>query len=320
MTDEVFVHIDAISGRIGNGGFVMLTQLAHELSRMGFMVNVFDHLNRLPKANWEWLSDTETNFGIAQFESVLEEKDTKIWSGWLDVLLDDNCELIGGIDSRRICYWSGELMRNNLHKAREFINKHLKRIAITNATLQPYYERVFDGEIIPLDNWIRRDLFSPEYRDEIVAWPRLSGTVAYQSDNFVFSIKEDLEALGMKIGLAEGTQSQVACRMLGADYYIQWNRFSDAISMFEGETFGLSLFEAMACGCVPIARWHQGIDFLRGYIPMVWEIESIPKYIQVLEDDPGMKEQIRRHSRAIIETGFRFDQRRQDAITRMMEQ
>jgi glycosyltransferase involved in cell wall biosynthesis len=77
--------------------------------------------------------------------------------------------------------------------------------------------------------------------------------------------------------------------------------------MFQGETTGTSLFEAMACGCVCVARRHEGNKFLESVIPLVNREKDIAPIIKRLRASPKERDQIRNKSFAVVEQRFRLN-------------
>lgn len=55
LSKTVFVHIAAGGTHLGNGGFLMLTNLANELAAMGYETFVFDQEDRLKWEDFSWL-------------------------------------------------------------------------------------------------------------------------------------------------------------------------------------------------------------------------------------------------------------------------
>ncbi len=324
---KVYVHIDGISGRIGNGGFLMLVQLAQELSRMGYKVGVFDHLDRLQWHQFSWLSIPKYNFEIVPFDQV-SQSNAPIVTSWISAILPTT------LDPGRICYWDqSELLRDGMDEVRSFVFENCDKIAINNQHLEHLYRKVgYPGQILHLDNWVRSDLFyyEPEIKQRMVGC---------QSDNRVFSIQgaleQSLEPVTVDdsyiefgapgVLLCEGTQAQVAEKMRRCDIFVFWNRHADCFNEvgLRGEVFGLSLFEAMASGCVCIARHHDGIDFLSGTIPMTASIDRLLNAVANCRDGAGVpgrdfEGRVRSNSLALIESEYRWDDRRRSVIEELL--
>jgi len=317
MAKEIIVHADAIGARIGNGGFVMLNLLARELVSMGYMVAVFDHLDRLAPRQFDWLDMADgygKGFFVCPFQYVIEMTTAPIITGWLSALME-NGKLLPGLDVERIRYWGGGILRDGKEAERELVIDHMPKIATVNGSLEWCYRKIgYDGEIIHLDNWIR-----DEFQSDASA--RQPGLVGSQSDNFVYSIEGNLRDMGLDVQVCEGSQLAVASAMRKCDYFVQWNRHYDCFEEVGliGETFGMSLFEAMASGCIPIARWHQGIHFASGKIPMVHKLTDIKPLIDAYESDQRVKVDVRRTATEFINREYRFDDRRRQALERLLE-
>ena len=87
----------------------------------------------------------------------------------------------------------------------------------------------------------------------------------------------------------------------------------------EGETFGLSLYEAMASGCACVAIEHEGNRHLRGTIPLVEGLDEALETIEGLQADEAGKEQVRRNGLGLVNTQYRFDVCRQRAVSRLLK-
>jgi len=75
----------------------------------------------------------------------------------------------------------------------------------------------------------------------------------------------------------------------------------------------------MACGCVCIARKHEGIKFLNGIIPLVENMQEAKEILTQLINNKEEKEEIRNKSLTFIEKNYRFDEERKNAILRWLE-
>jgi hypothetical protein len=310
---RIFVHLDAYGARLGNGGFKTLTQLADELARLGYETYVFDQRDRLKKNHFAWLSWLEPGrFGLASVQSI--RPGDVVVSSWISALLERG-RLVAGIRPEQIRYWDkGELFHVYLKGVKEFVFQHCPKIAINNGELEPYHRRLgYEGDILHLDNWLRPDLFRTAGR----FWERhkQSGTIGYQMDR---RRKGPYQYLVQRFGqnrviLCHGDQRTVAGKMQQADLFLAFDRLVD-MGLFQGQTFGLSLFEAMACGCACVARRHAGVAFLESEIPLVDDLEEAGDVIERLCADAAEKRTVRFAGLETIKQRYRFDERREEVV------
>lgn len=303
---RIFVHLDAGSACIGNGGFLMLTQLAKELAGMGYEVYVFDLEDRLNWFQFVWLSHRTFGFDIASFDSI-GVGDVVITS-WVNALLDDSGELVRGLSPEQIRVWcQDELLRvgEEFDKSRAFVDKYVDTIAINNGEIKDEYRAVGIDDVIVLDNWIR-SLFRP--REQVI-----DGGIGYQSDNGVWVGFEELreQLYSTYLIICEGTQEEVAYLMGLSDKYICFNRFKEYIH-FSGEGFGLSTYEAMACGCAVVSRGHRGNQHLEDTIILVDSIQGVIDALNSMSRNQMLD--IRSKSLALIEERYRWDGVREQAV------
>jgi hypothetical protein len=311
MAYDVFVHMDASGVSVGNGGFVMLSQLAQELGKMGYNVGVFDQRNRLEPEMTRWLSIEKEEFSIVDVESMTSGT-APVISGWLAPIVS---EIISYIGVDRLRYWcNDEILRESQYNSRAIVLQLMDKIAINNKYLESIYRNDlgYRGEIVFLDNWVRSDHF---HRDETVE--RREGSIGYQHDwnhEVVLPYLGDSE----NIVWCTGYQKTVAEKMRQSDFFVFWNRHKDCYSVpLEGETFGLSLFEAMACGCLCLSRGHGGNRFLDGTVHLADDPKEIPSVLSSVK--PGRsKERIRARQWGLIEDRYRWDERRKNAVRRLL--
>jgi len=299
-TVKVFVHLDATGARFGNGGFSMLVQFAQGASHLGYNVFVFDHQDLLERKQFEWLSWPRFHFDIARFEAITP--DDVVVTSWLNVLLNDDAELIDGLEPYQIRVWDqGELLRigeDGFDRTRQFVSKYLDVIAINNADMVDWYRNVRVERVIFLENWLRSSLFVPPRK-------KAEGTVGFQTDNFSgFGLQELVNSLGTeRIIMCHGNQDDVASRMRASDFFVFYNRFPNCMP-FDGEVFGLSLYEAMACGCICIARRHEGNKHLEDTIALIDSIDEVKPIIDGMDDKE--KKERRLKSMSFVENRHRF--------------
>lgn len=311
LNERVFVHIDAKGTGLGNGGFVMLTQFANALAGLGYRVSVFDHQNRLSWHQFDWLGLSSTDFSISSIDDVLASREGLIVSSWITPLLPIFERRISEPDGQdflqRIRYWcQEELLTKWAGPARAFCRR-LGKIAINNGTLEQYYRAFGFNRVIHLWNWVRSDIFTYNGEQKVI------NTVGIQPDWDMFASRFLAQVLepGALI-LCTGSQPQVAARMLLSDFFVFWNR--DHLGLFTGETIGMSLYEAMACGCVPVAIEHDGNKYLKGIVPLFDSLTDAVMAIKELMIDIPRKEEIRFACFEFINKKFRFDQSRIEAI------
>lgn len=304
---EIAVHIDAVGARLANGGFVMLTQMALALQRMGYQVGVFDVEDRLTSDKFDWLS-LEKVPEIIPYERALEDGE-RVVTGWMQALMTKDGRLYPELDLERLRVWDGELLRDGADAVRE-IAWRMPKIAIVNRGLYHHYgELGYRGKIVPIENWIRDDLF-------VYSSARRSPClVGYQTDNNVYDVSAKFKA-NFDFLLCEGTQAQVADKMQCCDFFVSYNRHFDCFQKIglKGETFNLSAFEAMACGCITLMRWNDAWADTK-YLLMYRELDKI---IDVIKKFPYLgedwKEDRRQDQLALIQSRFRFDHERRAAI------
>lgn len=320
---RIYVHIDSSGAYLGNGGLLMLTCLARELCSQRLRVSVFDSEDKLTWDEFEWLSLNSLDFDIVSLEEALEDTASLIVTSWISPLLSSFQHSFLGIRRwrkntlRRVRYWcQSELLRTNSRMACEAVRRTNRTIAINNQYLRSYYRDLGFESPIVLENWIRSDLFVHE--------PSLSNrenTIGFQSDRGRnYMIYEALEKAfpEQAMILCEGTQQEVAEAMRAADIFVYWNSPSEFISLFQGETFGMSLFEAMACGCACIARKHEGNRFLQDQIVLASSLGELIDHIQSFIDEEDLKETCRRNGLELIAKRYRFDDHRRLALKNLL--
>ena len=297
---EIFVHIDAMGATFGNGGFRGLVHFAQALGEMGYDVKVFDQENRLKEKSFGWLSFPGRDFKIVPVIDVVKGTGVIVTS-WLNVLMHGP-KLMLKVDKERIRYReSSELVRDGFPFVRAFARDICKKISINNRSLVHHYNRLGFMKIISLEPYFRKELFYQERKSKV------PGLVGHQSDNRRRNVYGYIKKHFGTVVRCEGTQAQVAKRMRQCDYFVFWNRMPGCIKIFQGETTGTSLFEAMACGCVCVARRHEGNKFLEGIIPLVNREKDIAPIIKKLIGNPAERDKIRVKSFAAIESRFRLD-------------
>jgi glycosyltransferase involved in cell wall biosynthesis len=284
----------------GNGGFRGLIHFADALGKMGYDVKVFDHRDRMTAKSFGWLSMPDRHFKIVPVLDVVKGTGPIVTS-WLNVLMDGP-RLMLKVDPERIKYReSSELVRDGFPFVRAWVQSRCEKISINNRSLSHHYNKLGFLKILPLEPYFRKELFFVEKRAKV------EGLVGHQSDNRRRDVYRTIRRHFGTAVRCEGTQAQVAKRMRQCDYFVFWNRIPGCITMFQGETTGTSLFEAMACGCVCVARRHEGNKFLESVIPLVNREKDIAPIIKRLRASPKERDQIRNKSFAVVEQRFRLN-------------
>lgn len=289
----VYIHADAAGTYQGNGGFICLNELGFRLGQMGYTVAWFDHADRLRPEMWNW-----TGYAVPEIVSwydvlhgVAPVVTTWLYS-WLDAL-QQQPDLWP-----RLRYWcSGELLRADpIHDAaRAFVREHIQVIAINNPALTEAYE---DLEIYQHWNWTNwvRDLFHEDVAR------RESGLIGFQTDT-----PNGLEGIN-----CVGTQADVAAAMRRCDLFFSWNMLWPLVCG-AGESFGLSLYEAMVSGCACVTRAHCGNTAVAGYVFRAETLEQAYDRLAQMRTDRDVRERDRRQQRHFIQR-YRFDGARARAI------
>lgn len=303
----------------------MLTNLTNELAAMGYETFVFDEEDRLKWEDFSWLCFRDYKFKIAPVDFVFSqaEHDYVIVSSWLKPLLPrlrrrilsisiPNMEVV-----THLRYWcQSELLRHSFKDSRRCCLNYLSKIAINNRYLEQYYRSMGFSNIIYLENWVRSDLFRID--DESIS-KKIPNSIGHQPDGSYQTYCILKSHFGENnVVLCEGNQYEVSEKMKMSDFYVFFNRPSPYIRIFKGEVFGLSLFEAMACGCVCVAIEHEGNKFLRSTIPLVQNISEAIECIKALMDDSLKKEKIRKASLQLVEDRFRFSDDRRKSIVELL--
>jgi glycosyltransferase involved in cell wall biosynthesis len=201
-----------------------------------------------------------------------------------------------------------------MDEARAFVFENCDKIAINNRHLEPFYRKIgYSGKILHLDNWVRSDLFLPNGDD------RRDGLIGYQSDNRAYSILDSLQEVGEVLS-CEGAQAQVASAMKRCGLFAFWNRHADCFKEvgLQGETFGLSLFEAMACGCAVIARRHDGVADILPAPFMFNDLGNAIKALESLVHHPDSCDALGYEASKLIEFQYRWDDRRRSAVEELL--
>lgn len=310
MTRRVYIHLDAMGAYLGNGGFLALTALAGQLRDAGYTVAVFDARDRLQPGAFAWL-DIERPPAIARLATVLAD-DAPILTSWLRGWLDTVEETPDCWS--RLRYWChDELLRTDSGAARAFVRLHLPGFAVTNLHLVQHYWQLDLAPSMELPLWVA-DRFYPD--DDA----RVPGRIGYQPDRGLDGRLADLrDCYGHENVIAcTGTQQEVADKMRTCDVFVWWNNPKNLT--FDGEGFGLSLYEAMASGCAVVAREHAGNHHLfRHGIALVDDWAAALDHVGALRQDTGAAAQGRHRALGCIARDYRWNTRRAAAARRLVE-
>lgn len=202
-------------------------------------------------------------------------------SSWISGLLNKMPEIMNKF-AKNIRYWDhSELLRPACVKAIDFISKNKISIAINNRFLADYYTR-FDVKYV-IENWVRQDLFYPDNSC------RKKNLVGYQPDRLL-DLSVDLNQV-LDVQNCTGTQFEVSSAMKSCEFFVFWNLASPHISIFKGETCGMSLYEAMACGCICLGIKHQGNRHLEKIIPLFDDINDLILFTKLLQNESQRTEE-----------------------------
>lgn len=293
----------------GNGGFIFLMALVEQLAAMGYDVALFNERDSLDRNGMAWACAPIPR--IAGYQDVINGEGP-IVSTWLHSWLDD-------LQQRpelwpRLRYWcSSELLRQDMDASRDFVREHCRQIAICNPTLAPHYETL---GFIPRWKWPMwiRSIF--EQNSSV----RQSGVIGFQPEHIPNSISDDLRARygAENVHLCTGTQREVARAMQQCDLFVQWNGYKSLLPG-RGETFGLSMYEALACGCVTLARKHIGNSMVHGIVPRCETRDELFMYIDRYLADDKKKARARLRQASMLNDQYRFDEKRAAAIRGYIE-
>ena len=301
----VYIHAAAEGAYLGNGGFICLNELSRQLVHAGYRVKWFDHADRLRADMWKWTGYPAPQ--IAFFDTVLRD-DAPVVTTWLHSWL--------GVVLRhfelwpRLRYWcSGELLRADAQydPVRTFVSHHLREIAINNPTLSDAYRRLDIGPRWHWTNWVR---------DEFMPGPtRQPGTIGIQPDG-----KDDearavlVEHFGSNAVIpCVGTQADVISAMQRCDLFLSWNNLW-TLTCGDGESFGLNLYEAMACGCVAVSRYHCGNDLAANIVTRAHTLDDAVRCLMDYQNDEVFRGTAHNRQSTFIEHRYRFDEQRLRAI------
>ena len=332
MTNKkVFVHLDSGGMYLGNGGLNMMINLAQAVAELGYETHVFNQNDSIDLKDLNWLCWDHLKFGISTMETVMEQSDDEfvIVTSWLQGLLFSHVntkykisllnqfDFNKKINAKNIRYWDqSELLRSNgqAEKVRKYCLKNNIKVAINNGNLKKYYSTLGFENVLVLENWIRSDLFM--FTDEKVV-----NSIGHQPDKHNYEVFDLLTSSfnADTVFLCEGNQKEVAEIMRLSDFYVFYNYPSPSIHLFKGEVCGLSLLEAMACGCVCIAIEHEGNKHLGDTVVLIHDISEIVPALKYYMNDSQKKEDLRSISIAAAENMFRLNYERKQNIIQLLD-
>ena len=299
---KVFIHISDDSLYLGNGGLRSNVHLAAACQEMGYDTYVFGQRDRLTWQKFHWLAwpKNDLDFDIASMDLIKQKGDYRIVTSWLNRLM------VQKLDIEKTRYLErDELARGKYAHVAKFVQRNFAVIGISNRVLIPFYEGF--SEIIPIENWFRRDLFY--YTSD----KKIPGTIGYQGAR-----KGEYKRLKHRsdVIVCEGNQARVAGRMRRAEFFIYANPPKKSITLYRGEGFGNALYEAMACGCIGLAVKHDGTEYLEDTIPLVRDVPDALALMKGLSEQK--KREIREKSLALVEKRFRLNDEKKQNIERFL--
>jgi len=143
--------------------------------------------------------------------------------------------------------------------------------------------------------------------------------VGFQSDRghdrlFLRKVRQEFNP---QLCMCVGDQAEVSQKMRSCAVFLWWNRPKPLI--FEGEGFGLSMYEAMASGCVVVARRHPGNAEHGEIIPLFDDWYDAVQCVKDLQADPVQREDLRRRQAELVDTRYRFREAHKHAVLQLLE-
>lgn len=314
------VHLEGIV--FGNGGYVALAALYEKLVELGYTVFFFDPFCQIdtPTKLIEVRPESEylsyENLLIVGMPFVRRDNAAKIIiSLWMTNELYE--EIAANHWQDCFVFWDhGQLLRkgyeDKIEQVLALLDKNGMPLLISNRYLEPVYkDHLKVRQISYFDCFVRDKLF---YYDES---EKRSGIVGYQPETRPDQMCLNETTLQVtdflkkhidenRLLFCTGTHRDVAEKMRQCDIFFWHNLKNENQDLFVGESTGLSHIEALACGCVVIAKENY---FTRQIYPrelLCSNVEQGLRKLNYLLSHPDEKRRLRTQCLEIAEN-YRFE-------------